>query len=801
MADDSGTASGRNWTREAVWVVRPGRVRRYQRYDGGRLTLAEGSERDAPWGESAYVLWSEGDHTGVRPADSGELDAEALAERLAPDLDGLPASTPLVLAVPFAGSGYLDLLRTLASRLGRRVWAPSREGGLVQDPDTGEHYPAVIDTDPALPYGDWVPFDPVDDPEPFRDREWTALDGTRFRDSDVYTQPLVSGDGRRLGRISIADDDRLRGKEEGFRHYPEQDTVMHTVQVGDRLRISRVELVDRPDPMVYHFAAHGFPGRLGLVARGRTLWLSAEDGGRYIGGLRELAELPPEYTGMLTVCWSATPAPRDQEPFAAGPPPHADDPLADVPLPQHAANASGRIFTAPTGPRGFVLGDVAMTSPRHGEEGRMVTFRPEPQGEDLDALARIAGLDAAAGTSPGEIRGVALRLVRALRMAFGTEIEEAPGQAYQRALQGAGALERLRANDPALGRFTPFRWDMWTFLARKYTDQAVPDKAAYAKVLGDAWQRIRQEPDARLGAALEDPYLRVALAGMSGGQDTARMVLGLSSGAPVRDQDMARVLWAGAQAARTLGDIPPEQRETFGRAVLHLADTDRWDVRQWRALAVLAAAAHAEGLDAGDRDVLGALHLKRSGAYATAVLLGRDGEIQGVNWSGRPAPGGVRTDRVHLTGADGTASSAVAPWWEPAAPVDPHIVWTGTDPAGRPVLRLPLLGAVPVRPREFLTLLELSPALRDLRLGVPLVFLVSGLGAPQRRLPQAYSDRTGRPAWSYGGTVDLVADDPSGPLEIHLRPEPGAGTPGAWRVTGRRPESKPGDEADREDTP
>lgn len=227
----------------------------------------------------------------------------------------------------------------------------------------------------------------------------------------MHTLPLMAKNHQRLGRISIADDDSLRRKQRGFRDHLEQDSVLHTVHVGDSLEVNRVELADPPDPMVYHFAAHGLPGRLELVIQGRTVWLSAEDGGRYIGGLRELAELPPEYTGMLTVCWSATPASGSQEPIAAGPPPHVDYPLEDVPPAQHVANVSRRQFTAPTGMKGFLRDELAMTSPQHGMEGRMVTFRPEPLDEELDVLAGAAGLDTAVGVSPGERRRVT-RLTR-----------------------------------------------------------------------------------------------------------------------------------------------------------------------------------------------------------------------------------------------------------------------------------------------------------------------------------------------------------------------------------------------------
>lgn len=233
-----------------------------------------------------------------------------------------------------------------------------------------------------------------------------------------------------------------------------------------------------------------------------------------------------------------------------------------------------------------------------------------------------------------------------------------------------------------------------------------------------------------------------------------RSVLRLPPGAPVRDQDKARVLWASARAARMLGGMSRAELESLGRAVLHLPDTVRWDRPRGQALAVLVAAANAEGLDTADRDVLGAFHLKWNGAFSPSVLLSRDGDTQGVNWSGRPAPGGVNARRVRVIGADGDVQTVVAPWAAPGKSLEYHIVWTDTDPAGGLVLHLPGLGAVPVRSREFLALLELSPLLRTLRLGIPVVFLVSGLGAPGHRGTDCRRRTRTAPAGPAGATAD-----------------------------------------------
>ncbi|MBD2827320.1 hypothetical protein ID875_00535 [Streptomyces globisporus] len=169
------------------------------------------------------------------------------------------------------------------------MWAPSGDGRLVRNKKR-EHVPALIDHGPDQPLGSWVPFRLTKKAAPAPDRVWTALDGTVFRDSDVLTRPLVSDRDERFGRMSHGDD--ARSREELMRSYQRARKLVHLMASGSRTALISEE-TRTPDPASYVYVAHGLPGGLQLALRdGRTVWLSAEDGGQYIGGLPRSPNCP-----------------------------------------------------------------------------------------------------------------------------------------------------------------------------------------------------------------------------------------------------------------------------------------------------------------------------------------------------------------------------------------------------------------------------------------------------------------------------------------------------------------------------
>ncbi|MGO4753697.1 lonely Cys domain-containing protein, partial [Streptomyces sp. 2MCAF27] len=391
MAGPSGAGQGRNWTGRPVSRVRPGRVRLIETRPDALAKIV--SEKDAPWPDETYVVAANGDPGGVRVPDGRVLDTEALADVLAadPELARLPKNVPVLLAVPHAEQ-HLDL-QTLADRLGRRVVGPSGEGRLVGDGSGNAHLPVLVDRAADKPVGVWAPYDPQATTPPFEDREWTALDGATFRDSDVDTRPLVSsGHTQRIGQISVEDRKELRRSEQWFKSYLDMRRLVHQVPAGSGRQDVGFEEIT-PDPAVYVFAAHGSPGLMGLALRdGRTVRLGKRDAARYVAGLREVRQLPQGHRLGLEVCWSAADGdPRQQHPHHA-PRPHVDDPWDDVPFGQYVANESRRETTSATRQTGLTYTHRVLIAAANGERGRRVTFLPEPLDHELDGLARDAGL-------------------------------------------------------------------------------------------------------------------------------------------------------------------------------------------------------------------------------------------------------------------------------------------------------------------------------------------------------------------------------------------------------------------------
>ncbi|WP_344285765.1 lonely Cys domain-containing protein, partial [Streptomyces hebeiensis] len=397
IAGPSGARQGRNWTGKPVKQVLPGRVRVIETRPNTLAKIA--SEEDASWPEETYVVAANGDPGGLRLPDDRVLDTETLAKVLLadPELAKLPKNVPVLLAVPFA-QRTLDL-QVLSNLLGRPVVGPSGEGRLVGDGSGNAHLPALVDRDEKKAIGLWVPYEPLATTLPYVDREWTSLDGTKFRDSDVDMRPLVSEDHERYGQISIEDGagDHLREFEQRFRKFRNMLRLVHKVPAGSGLQDGEIEELTA-DPAVYSFAAHGKPGRLTLALRdGRKVWLGKQDAARFIAGLREVRQLPPGHKLGLEICYSASDGDPLQDQPQAAPPPHIDDPWGDVPLGQYAANESRLETTSATVQTGMTPKDRVLFDPATGERGRRVTHLPEPLAHELDGLARDAGLHTGSG--------------------------------------------------------------------------------------------------------------------------------------------------------------------------------------------------------------------------------------------------------------------------------------------------------------------------------------------------------------------------------------------------------------------
>ncbi|WP_305120842.1 lonely Cys domain-containing protein [Streptomyces sp. BpilaLS-43] len=787
----SGSPQGRNWTARPMSRVLPGTLRVVETRPGAAPELV--SSGPAPWPDSAYVVAADGEDGRVRLPDGRVLDGEGIADVLAadPELGGLPEDVPVVLAVPFAGDGYQQMLRVVADRLGRTVWGPSGMGRPVPDGTGDAHVLAMTDPDPQAPVGEWVAVSPSAATGPYADRAWTALDGTVFHDSDVVTRPLADENHERFGRLAVHRQDGLRRRERDFRTLRKIRQLVHWTPAGTQAQVAASEPVSM-DSAVYVYAGHGEPGRMQLPLRdGRTVWLGKQDAAAYIAGLREVRELPQGHRIHLEVCWSASDGDPGRPQPSYGPAPHIDDPLGDVSLDQYVANLSRRETDGSTRQTGLDGTRRSTMSAADGERGRRVLRRPEPLDHELDQLAREAGLHRTPGAVPSGTRATALRLVRALRTVFGNEIEDhrgIPGGRYERALKGVGALERLRANDPLISQFTPFRKDFLDFFVQEHTGRA-PDPAGYLALLDHAARRIEADPTARLTDAVPSPALQITVKQLTdAGERMIRHVQSLPASAALTPRHVASTLWATARAAQMFRPMPPADREAMGRKVLHLDSSTAWGRSHQEAVWALSAKAIAEGLDVSDHDLLAAYHLAEAGAFGPASLLKQGPNVQGVNWSGTPAPAGVdwSTVRRATQGPGGTTAHPLTPEWTGPGKPMPVLNLVEADRTGTPVLHLPGRSPVRVPENEFLALLGMAPALRTVPLGIPVLFLTTGPGALSPRLVQRFSQLTGRPAYGHSAPMTLTSGSPAVPLGIVVLPDPDTGAPGRWTATTRQ---------------
>uniref|UniRef100_UPI000560C1EB hypothetical protein n=1 Tax=Streptomyces sp. NRRL F-5135 TaxID=1463858 RepID=UPI000560C1EB len=151
---------------------------------------------------------------------------------------------------------------------------------------------------------------------------------------------------------------------------------------------------------------------------------------------------------------------------------------------------------------------------------------------------------------------------------------------------------------------------------------------------------------------------------------------------------------------------------------------------------------------------------------------------EGINW---------RSVNQVTRAPDGTTTTRqiVPEWVGPKLP-EPLLNLVEVDDDGDIVLHLPGRNPLPVSEDEFLALLDLDPALRTTPLGTPVLFLTSGPGVLSPELVERFSQRTGRPAYSYSGPLDLTAADPSAPLTIVALPEPDTNAPGNWTKATRQ---------------
>ncbi|MEU0755115.1 lonely Cys domain-containing protein [Streptomyces albogriseolus] len=788
-----GRPRGRDWTRgkgglDDLDLTRTGRTG--PRADG---SLSRDEMGPAPWhrpgGPDPYVVRADGDRDQVvvRGHDGAprEVPLDVFAELLALDaeLSGLPADVPVLLLVSDAGGGGLELPRRAADRIGRDVWAANGVVDVAEGPDKSASHPYVVPLRSAWGSDrtDWIRSFPGLLPDPAQSAR------APFWEQDLLSHTIVTDQGP-IGRAVFRDGDRARLMR-GIRHATTATELYH-VNRQDGTWVKDDEPVPFAGEPAYVFAGHGFLGETELPTRSNPRHRKRD---RAVGGMLgrrpSLTRRPKDHAVLMQECFAATP-PGITRRRKLVTDTFVPDPLADASQSQHVANETGRTVYGATQEVGFKFGKdggvahyILMDS--RGRRGKWVKHRPEPDDAALDDRARAAGLHTdPVGPASEEVRERTLRLVRALRLTFGVAIED--DSRYGELLAGIGALESLRAADPALRDTVPFSLDLFERAAREIraTEHGDPDGEpgpdAYEDLLARAADAVHRNPGAVLTDLVTLPHVITVAEGLDGLTDEevneeAARLLGLDPdqvviGAPER----ARFFWATVKALEWESRTPDPAALT-GR-VLHLG---RPDPDRLSDLLDLVARAAAVGVDVDDPVALGAFHLESLGALAPDTLLSDDsGAPAGRSWA--PGPPGAAVDvksaLVMAATPDGghrPVRQAKMPWTTDTAKPTPYLV---RGEAGPDHLTMELPGGlrVEVPYEEVAELLAVDPALNDFprTADIVLASMTPATADPGTTDRQALvGAATGRGVWTSPGPVGLLAQsDASLPHVLSLLP-------------------------------
>ncbi|MGW5636785.1 lonely Cys domain-containing protein, partial [Streptomyces sp. NPDC003832] len=805
-AGPDGRARGRDWTQDqarttALDLTRTGRAG--PEADG---TLPLDQVDPAPWHRPGtpepYVVRADGDRDAivVRGFDGAprEVPLDVFAELLTLDeeLSALPTNVPVLLLVPDAGGGGLELPRRLADRTGRNVWSAAGDVDLAGAPDGPASLPYV--QPPRNARADWILSPPGLLPGPGESTN------APFWEQDVQSHTVISDQGP-IGRAVFEDGDRARLLP-GVRHATTASELYHVNRQDGTWTRDDVTVPFAGKP-VYVFSAHGLPGETLLPTRSNPRHRTRKAA---LGGMLKrrpsLARLPQNHAVLLQECFAATP-PGVSRKRKLVTDTFVPDPLGDISQSQHVANETRRTVYGATQEVGFRQGDDGKVShfvltDSRGRRGQWLEHRPEPEGPGLDDRARAAGLHTdPLNPAPPETRERTLRLVRALRLTFGTAIED--DSRYGELLSGIGALEAMRHADPVLRDVMPFSLDLFERAAREIrarehsgfegvTDGELgPD--AYRELLTNATEALRRQPGTVLTDFLALPEVTTVAQGMSGLTDEeldteAAHFLGLDP-ALVGPPDRARLFWATVKALEWESRTPDPAALT-GR-VLHL---DHPDPSRLPDLLELVVRAAAVGVDIDNPVELGAFHLETRGALSPdTLLLDAKGAPAGRSWapgptggtgpsSGGTGPSGSTVDAdiafVMAATPDGghrPLRRARMPWTDDTTRPTPYLVRGEAGPAHL-TMELPGGFRAQVPYEEIAELLALDPALNGHPRKADIV-LASTTTLTTPTDPEGVDRRTvigagtGRGVWTSPGPVQLLAQsDPSSPLVLGLLP-------------------------------
>ncbi|MFJ8754213.1 lonely Cys domain-containing protein, partial [Streptomyces sp. NPDC102441] len=597
-----------------------------------------------------------------------------------PELAALPAGRDVLLAISHAGAGRPELPRRVADRLGRDTWSTNGAVHVHAQPE-----------DPSLPHVVYLEFPDLRPENPRKLLpDWICSPPGLLPDT-AENEADLAGD-RELLSNTIVVNNRSRGRSyfggpdaEGYmeqdRHAAEAEGTWHW-HPG-------TGMTEDPDGVpfgkdVYFYGVHGRPGVTWAPTK-KDPENAFRDGAfsRVLRRSPSLRKLAPQSKVVALGC---TPALREgTNPWGLpyGPAPFVPDPLAITSQLQHVSNETGRVsygastafsvsYQLATRKWAYVLNSDA-----RGRRGRWVECRPEPTGAALDQLARDANLHTGDGPVSVEDRARALRLARALRIAFGAAIED-DATTYLELLRGIGALENMRAADPALNRLGPFTMDLFERAARVGQDQlddsqtlvdSDPRSDTHRDLRNACRDLLVRAANSPTGAVLtkfiELPHVLTTARRLHKSTPIlevgARMYLRLDAGAVVGEPELSRMFWAMVKAEEWSARHSDSDLNALTAKVLHLNAPDPARRDGLHTLATLAAAA---GRDLDNPTALAAFHLETLGALDPRTrLLDSEGNATGRNWAGAAAnPGAVDTARVAVPQGVGQQP----PWLRPA---------------------------------------------------------------------------------------------------------------------------------------
>jgi hypothetical protein len=784
---DDGPEKGWNWTRHTLQA--PVATKYVMNQHDSNVRLFE-----APWPVTPLLVVADGNHQGASVPEGGGTwrwtNAEELTQILADAVKGENNARSIVLAWSGSGDQGLDLPRLVAARTGRRVWSVA--GTLTLTPHAGHFY---LDSG-AL--GDWVPSDPGE------------LGGTDVGGSqqpwehNVSTRTIVSK-GRRMGRTWFTASQLDAGELTRMRNLSKTRTQV-TIDPVTRRTVNALQSMPAVD---YWVTTHGNAESFTTTGTDGQKWVvHPEDFTRALmrrPSMRRLMEANKQAVASngvrarrvihLDVClaaaqsdkrWPKTVVIPADSPRPSGVRPHPApftlDPLGALSPAQHVANATRLDVYAGDRNVGvldrkqdfarFVMADV------DGTPGRYRHLRPEPTPDELNELIHETGLSRDA-TPSKEDRDAALRLVRAMRLVFGDDVETHPD--YKQRLAQMASVELMRRKDALLAASTPyFTMNLLDHVVRSHL------RAAPAQVLGHDeyrqtleaaardWRNSRRPLTAFVGMPVVRHVARTFQRERELGEARIRSVFGLAAATPLTRKHVADEFWVQVATEELFGSHANEPE--FVARILHLRGAP--GPAQAVQARTLVAWALAHGFDSSNTDALAAAHLMGRGLTRPETQL--SAEPGGRNFAGLPLP------RIDAGRWVELSYNGRAPWMREDGPV-PLVVTVETTPVEvRRQRKVQLIGPDSSRytatEAEFAELLARDHLIYSQPLQVPLLLAMSRVSTSNPDLPHTLAKRLGRPVWFTDGPVQWM-DSGTGPWMIARisehpwkRVDPGAAT-------------------------